>query len=341
MAPRWIDGLADVLATTDAPCFVLSEALAEQVTGFHVHRGALASLERRPLPPVADVLAGARSVLVLEDIVDHTNVGAILRSGRGPRLRRGAALAALRRPALPPRDQGRDGRGVHDAVDPPARLVRRPAGPLGRRLHHRRADPGPGLHADRGGRGRRRPARAGARAPRATGSRRAGSSRPTGGRSSRCARASTRSTWPPRPRSPATSPPAADRALRARSDVPTRALACALGGADRALASRREAPSGHLRRAGRRRAGTCVALGGAERALASRWEASTGHSRRAGRRPSGHLRRAGRRSTDVGDGPADRAPASDEVAARSVGRTPATSDEAADAGTGRGVGDEG
>ncbi|WP_457206424.1 TrmH family RNA methyltransferase [Nocardioides sp. P5_C9_2] len=81
MAPRWIDGLADVLATTDAPCFVLSEAMAEEVTGFHVHRGALASLERRPLAPVADVLAGARSVLVLEDIVDHTNVGAILRSG--------------------------------------------------------------------------------------------------------------------------------------------------------------------------------------------------------------------------------------------------------------------
>jgi tRNA G18 (ribose-2'-O)-methylase SpoU len=81
MAPRWIDGLADVLATTDAPCFVMSEALAEQVTGFHVHRGALASLERRPLPAVADVLADAHSVLVLEDIVDHTNVGAILRSG--------------------------------------------------------------------------------------------------------------------------------------------------------------------------------------------------------------------------------------------------------------------
>lgn len=81
MAPRWLDGLADVLATTDAPCYVLSEALAEEVTGFHVHRGALASLERRPLAPVDEVLAGARSVLVLEDIVDHTNVGAIMRSG--------------------------------------------------------------------------------------------------------------------------------------------------------------------------------------------------------------------------------------------------------------------
>jgi tRNA G18 (ribose-2'-O)-methylase SpoU len=81
MAPRWLDGLADVLDGSDAPCYVVSEALAEEVTGFHVHRGALASLHRRPLPEVADVLSGARSVLVLEDIVDHTNVGAIFRSG--------------------------------------------------------------------------------------------------------------------------------------------------------------------------------------------------------------------------------------------------------------------
>ncbi len=81
MAPRWLEGLADVLDRADVPCFVVSEALAEEVTGFHVHRGALASLERRPLPTVEEVLEDARSVLVLEDVVDHTNVGAIFRSG--------------------------------------------------------------------------------------------------------------------------------------------------------------------------------------------------------------------------------------------------------------------
>jgi tRNA G18 (ribose-2'-O)-methylase SpoU len=83
MAPRWLAGLRDVLDASSAPCYVVSEAIAEQVTGFHVHRGALASLERRPLPLVVEVLAGARSVLVLEDIVDHTNVGAIFRCAAG------------------------------------------------------------------------------------------------------------------------------------------------------------------------------------------------------------------------------------------------------------------
>ncbi|WP_322919313.1 TrmH family RNA methyltransferase [Nocardioides renjunii] len=81
MAPRWLDGLADVLAGSGGTCFVMPEPLIEQVTGFHVHRGALASLHRRPLPTVEEVLAGARSVLVLEDLVDHTNVGAAFRSG--------------------------------------------------------------------------------------------------------------------------------------------------------------------------------------------------------------------------------------------------------------------
>jgi tRNA G18 (ribose-2'-O)-methylase SpoU len=54
--------------------------VAEEVTGFHVHRGALASLARRPLRTVEEVLSGARTIVVCEDVVDHTNVGAIIRS---------------------------------------------------------------------------------------------------------------------------------------------------------------------------------------------------------------------------------------------------------------------
>ncbi|CAN5129127.1 RNA methyltransferase [soil metagenome] len=83
MSPRWLEGLADVLAAHDVPCYVLDDASIEALTGFHVHRGALAALERPELPAAADVLAAARRVVVIEDVMDHTNVGAIFRSAAG------------------------------------------------------------------------------------------------------------------------------------------------------------------------------------------------------------------------------------------------------------------
>lgn len=71
--------IADVAASCEVPLYVLPAEVAEQLTGYHVHRGALASMQRLPLPPVADLLESARRIVVLEDIVDHTNVGAIFR----------------------------------------------------------------------------------------------------------------------------------------------------------------------------------------------------------------------------------------------------------------------
>ena len=63
----------------DVPVYVVPDAVAERLTGYRVHRGALASLQRVELPSVAAVLATARRVVVLEDLVDHGNVGAIFR----------------------------------------------------------------------------------------------------------------------------------------------------------------------------------------------------------------------------------------------------------------------
>ncbi|MEV7023574.1 RNA methyltransferase [Kitasatospora sp. NPDC093558] len=80
LTPKWLDVMADVIAEADAPVHVVEPALAEAVTGYHVHRGALASMERKPLPDATAVLAGARRVAVLEGLVDHTNLGAIFRS---------------------------------------------------------------------------------------------------------------------------------------------------------------------------------------------------------------------------------------------------------------------
>jgi tRNA G18 (ribose-2'-O)-methylase SpoU len=83
LAERWLASLGDRLVDhPTAPIYLVTEQLAEEITGFHVHRGALASLHRRPPRPVADLLQLDRLV-IMEDIVDHTNVGAILRNAAG------------------------------------------------------------------------------------------------------------------------------------------------------------------------------------------------------------------------------------------------------------------
>ena len=62
-----------------APVYVVPDQAAERLTGYRVHRGALACLHRKPLPQAAALAAAARRVIVLEDLVDHANVGAIFR----------------------------------------------------------------------------------------------------------------------------------------------------------------------------------------------------------------------------------------------------------------------
>lgn len=81
LAEKWLEDLADVFSDfPDVPVYVGSAALLEDITGFHLHRGAMAAMHRPAPVPLPELLAGARRVAVLEDIVDHTNVGAIFRS---------------------------------------------------------------------------------------------------------------------------------------------------------------------------------------------------------------------------------------------------------------------
>ncbi|WP_027347071.1 TrmH family RNA methyltransferase [Hamadaea tsunoensis] len=66
-----------------APVYAGDADVLEEITGFHVHRGVLASFHRKPLPAPAEVLAAARRVVILEDINNHTNIGAIFRGVAG------------------------------------------------------------------------------------------------------------------------------------------------------------------------------------------------------------------------------------------------------------------
>ena len=83
MTERWLADVEPLVAGLDGEIFVGDAALLETLTGYHLHRGALAAMHRPELPSVESLLAGARRVVVLEDIVDHTNVGAIFRAVAG------------------------------------------------------------------------------------------------------------------------------------------------------------------------------------------------------------------------------------------------------------------
>lgn len=77
---KWLPALEGALPGTGAEVLVAPAEVLRVVTGYRVHRGALASFERPTPPAVADLLAGAVLVVVLVDLVDHTNVGAVFRN---------------------------------------------------------------------------------------------------------------------------------------------------------------------------------------------------------------------------------------------------------------------
>ena len=83
--PRWSDAVVALGekfpgATKDLPVYVEDAGMIESITGFNVHRGTLASMARPHLPTIESLLSSATTIVVLENIVDHTNVGAAFRS---------------------------------------------------------------------------------------------------------------------------------------------------------------------------------------------------------------------------------------------------------------------
>jgi tRNA G18 (ribose-2'-O)-methylase SpoU len=74
--------LADVLGQLDpgVPVYVCPTSSFREITGFNLHRGCVALVDRPPRPGVRDLLAATRLVLMLESIANPDNVGGIFRN---------------------------------------------------------------------------------------------------------------------------------------------------------------------------------------------------------------------------------------------------------------------
>lgn len=83
MERQLIDGKGrEILARCcqDIPLYTAEESILTQLTGFHLTRGMLCAMRRPKLPGVADVCRNTRRIVVLENVMNPTNIGAIFRS---------------------------------------------------------------------------------------------------------------------------------------------------------------------------------------------------------------------------------------------------------------------
>ena len=62
------------------PVYAAPLEVLTQLTGFHLTLGVLCAMRRKALPKAEELLAGAHRVAVLEDVMNPTNLGAIIRS---------------------------------------------------------------------------------------------------------------------------------------------------------------------------------------------------------------------------------------------------------------------
>lgn len=80
---RRLRELAGDLDATDAPYYRASAEVMADVVGFHLNRGVLAAAQRPGELTVEAVIDGASTVVVLEGVNDHENLGSIFRNAAG------------------------------------------------------------------------------------------------------------------------------------------------------------------------------------------------------------------------------------------------------------------
>lgn len=75
--------LEENVVPEDLPVYEISREVLAEVAGFDMHRGLLAAADRAPEPELTEILSSARTVVVLEGVGDHENIGSMFRNAAG------------------------------------------------------------------------------------------------------------------------------------------------------------------------------------------------------------------------------------------------------------------
>lgn len=63
----------------DVPIYVAPDEILTKLTGYHLTRGLWCAMRRRTLPTIEEICQGAKRVVILEEVLNPTNVGALFR----------------------------------------------------------------------------------------------------------------------------------------------------------------------------------------------------------------------------------------------------------------------
>lgn len=82
MEKRHIDGEGKEILDriNDVPIFCAEFDVLTQLTGFNLTRGMLCAMKRKPLPSVKELCENKSRIVILDKVMNPTNVGAIIRS---------------------------------------------------------------------------------------------------------------------------------------------------------------------------------------------------------------------------------------------------------------------
>lgn len=78
---KYISKASDIIERMgDINVYTADSDILTKITGFKLTQGILCAMKRKPLPEVAEILQYTNRIAVLEDVMNQTNIGAVIRS---------------------------------------------------------------------------------------------------------------------------------------------------------------------------------------------------------------------------------------------------------------------